>query len=79
MGVFLYRFAVPFVEHFFFRRTSLKHCLRKLSDVTKTGDNLELFWSAFFRIRTEYGEIRENADQNNSEYSCNKSVNLGDI
>ena len=37
----------------------------------------ELFWSAFFRIRTEYGEIRispysvrmrENADQNNSEH-----------
>ena len=29
----------------------------------------ELFWSAFSRIRTEYGvEMRENADQNNSEY-----------
>ena len=32
----------------------------------------ELFWSSFSRIRTEYGEIpvqiRENADQNNSEY-----------
>ena len=38
----------------------------------------ELFWSAFSRIRNEYGEIlrifpysvrmRENADQNNSEY-----------
>ena len=38
----------------------------------------ELFWSAFSRIRTEYGEIlrffpysvrmRENADHNNSEY-----------
>ena len=38
----------------------------------------ELFWSAFSRIQTEYGEIRsispysvrmwENADQNNSEY-----------
>ena len=38
----------------------------------------ELFWSAFFRIRTEYGEVRsispysvrmrQNADQNNSEY-----------
>ena len=37
----------------------------------------ELFWSAFSRIRTEYGEIqsisphsfqmRENADQNNSK------------
>ena len=39
---------------------------------------LELFWSLFSRIRTEYGEIqsismysvqtRENTDQNNSEY-----------
>ena len=38
----------------------------------------ELFWSAFFRIRTKYGEILrvspysvqmwENGDQNNSEY-----------
>ena len=38
----------------------------------------ELFWSAFSHLRTEYGEIRsifknsvqmrENADQNNSEY-----------
>ena len=38
----------------------------------------ELFWSLFSRIRTEYGEIqrispysvqmRENVDQNNSEY-----------
>ena len=38
----------------------------------------ELFWSVFSRIRTEYGEIRsispysvqmrENKDQNNSEY-----------
>ena len=38
----------------------------------------ELFWSGFSRILTEYGEmrsispnsvrIRENADQNNSEY-----------
>ena len=38
----------------------------------------ELFWSAFYRIRTEYGEIgsispysvrmRSHADQNNSKY-----------
>ena len=38
----------------------------------------ELFWSAFSRVQTEYGEIlrispqsvwmRENVDQNNSEY-----------
>ena len=50
----------------------------------------ELFWSAFSRIRTEYGEIlritrysvrmRENADQNNSEYghfSRSEFVSLG--
>ena len=47
-----------------------------------------LFWSAFSRIRTEYGEIlrispysvrmRENVDQNNSEYGhFLRSVNLG--
>ena len=46
----------------------------------------ELFWTAFFRIRTEYGEIRsisphlvrirENVDQNNSEYRhFSRSVN----
>ena len=39
---------------------------------------LELFWSVFFRIRTEFGDIRsispysvwmrENTEQNNSEY-----------
>ena len=39
---------------------------------------LELFWSIFFRIRTEYGEMlrispylvrmHENTDKNNSEY-----------
>ena len=47
----------------------------------------ELFWSAFSRIRTEYGEIRsispysvqmgENADQNNPKYGhflCNISL-----
>ena len=28
----------------------------------------ELFWSVFSRIWTEYGEMRENVDQNNSEY-----------
>ena len=38
----------------------------------------ELFWSAFSRVGTEYGEIlqiRENADQNNFEYvNCLHSV-----
>ena len=46
----------------------------------------ELFWSAFSRIRTEYGEIqsispysvrmRENADQNNSKYATFHAVNV---
>ena len=44
----------------------------------KTCPYTELLWSVFFRIWTEYGElrsispysvqIRENTDQNNSEY-----------
>ena len=48
------------------------------SSLRKKCPYLELFWSVFFRIRTEYGEIRsispysvrmrENTDQNNSEY-----------
>ena len=53
---------------------------------------MELFWSAFSRIRTEYGEIfricsksvqlRNNTDQNNSEYrhflrSTNVSMKFG--
>ena len=29
---------------------------------------LRLFWSTFSRIPSEYGEMRENADQHNSEY-----------
>ena len=53
-------------------QTSQKDPLSKKCPYSK------LFWSAFSRIRTEYGEIRsislcsvrmrENADQNNSEY-----------
>ena len=50
----------------------------------------ELFWSAFSRIRTEYGEIksispysvwtRENADQNNFEYGhFSRSVAISNI
>ena len=49
------------------QRTLLKKC-----------PHAELFWSAFFRIRTEYGEtlrissylvrVRGNRDENNSEY-----------
>ena len=50
----------------------------------------ELFWSAFFHIRTEYGEtrsifpysvqMRENTDQNNSEYGhFSRSVNIANF
>ena len=45
--------------------SSLRYSLRKKCLYS------ELFWSVFSRIRTEYGEIlrmRENTDQNNSEY-----------
>ena len=54
--------------------------LRKpqLNTLRKKCPYSELFWSAFSRIRSEYGEIlgispysvrvRENTDQNNSEY-----------
>ena len=48
------------------------------SSLRKKCSYPELLWSVFFRIRTEYGEIlrispysvqmRENTDQNNSEY-----------
>ena len=47
----------------------------------------ELFWSAFSRIRTDYGEIpaysvrmRENADHNNSEYGhFSRSTNVANF
>ena len=50
----------------------------------------ELFWLVFSRIRTDYGEIRsispysvqmrENKDQNNSEYGhFKRSIGSGDI
>ena len=48
------------------------------NSLRKKCSNSELFWSVFSHIQTEYGEIlrifpysvrmRENADQNNSEY-----------
>ena len=51
-------------------------CVRAI--VRTKWERLELFWSAFYRIRTEYEEIRsicpypvlmrENVDQNNSNY-----------
>ena len=50
---------------------------------------LQLFWSAFSRIRTEYGEIgsissysvqmKENADQNNSEYEHFSPMRLCEV
>ena len=50
----------------------------KLVTLREKCQHWELFWSAFSRFRTEYGEIRcvspysvrirENADQNNSEF-----------
>ena len=57
-------------------------CLSSVNHTTKTihhhHHHSELFWSAFSRIQTVYGEMRsispysvqnrENADQNNSEY-----------
>ena len=51
---------------------------QRLSTLRKNCPYSELFWSVFSRTRTEYGEIlrispysvlmRENTDQNNSEY-----------
>ena len=53
-------------------------CFRDTFSLPKKCPYSELFWSVFSRIRTEYGEIRsmstnsvqmrENTDQNNSEY-----------
>ena len=50
----------------------------EISTLRRKNPYSELFWYAFSRIWTEYGEIRsisaysvgiqENADQNNSEY-----------
>ena len=42
----------------------------RTSTLRKKCPYSEIFWSAFSRIRNEYGEsvqMRENADQNNSE------------
>ena len=44
-----------------------------LLTLRKKSPHSELFWSAFSRIRTEYGEInavrmQENVEQNNSEH-----------
>ena len=59
-------------------KTFVKILIRTLYALREKCPYSELFWSAFSRIRAEYGEIlcispysirmRENADQNNSEY-----------
>ena len=53
-------------------------CYYKKISLRKKCPYSQLFWSAFFRILTEYGKIRsispyfvrmpENTNQNNSEY-----------
>ena len=81
---------IPFMPHYRpykirFTLTSLSlfpfhisPAVTRISTLRKKCSYSDLFWSAFFRIRTEYREIirispysvqiRENADQNNSEY-----------
>ena len=73
----------PYKIHFTLTSLSLfpfhiSPAVTRISTLRKKCPYSDLFWSAFFRIRTEYGEIRsislysvqirENADQNNSEY-----------
>ena len=53
-------------------------CLTIKQILRKKGPYSDFFWSVFFRIQTEYGELqsispysvrmRENTDQKNSEY-----------
>ena len=59
-------------------RRCIKYILLPRHSLRKKCPYSEWFWSVFFRIRTEYGEIlrispcsvqmRENTDHNNSEY-----------
>ena len=61
-----------------FWKLCIKGLILKISTLREKYPYLELFWSAFSRIRTEYGDILlispysvqmwENANQNNSEY-----------
>ena len=70
-----YKILISIVKQFFQKVKITNSSRLKLS---KRCSYSELFWSAFSRIRTEYAEIRsifpysvqmrENADQNNSEY-----------
>ena len=79
------RFLSIFISHdvlFFLidtkQRNTIQKCTIKSNTLREKCPYSELFWSAFSRIRNEYGEIfrispysvrmRENADQNNSEH-----------
>ena len=62
----------------YFDKKLYQKCLTMKLSLRKKWPYSELFWSVFSHIRTEYGEIRsispysvrmrENVDQNNSEY-----------
>ena len=71
--------ALPYLVKFSLQINTRINCtLKNRLPLCEKCAYSELFWSAFSRIRTEYGEIlrispysvrmRENADQNNSEY-----------
>ena len=70
-------FATIFGQDFRIKVTAVRVALVR-NAMREKGLYSELFWSAFPHIRTEYGEIlrispcsvqmRENTDQNNSEY-----------
>ena len=70
-------FPTIFGQNFRIKVTAARVALVR-NVMREKGPYSELFWFAFSRIRTEYGEIRsispysvrmrENADQNNSEY-----------
>ena len=54
-----------------FNGSFIFYALTTSTSLRKKGPYSELFWSVFSRIWTEEGErdpMRENADQNNSEY-----------
>ena len=80
--VFMWKVVVPCIFHSkIFKRGQEVLREANISDNFPSSEKclyLKLFWSAFSRIRTEYEEIRsispysvqmrENMDQNNSEY-----------
>ena len=78
-NLFIFRFNdINKVSHFFPKYRNFNQMIFLLFPLREKSPYSELFWSAFSRIRTEYGEIlcissysfrmRENADQNNFEY-----------